>query len=161
VERAPRQRAQRAPHDEFVQLVASFRGAAGDDADALYDEFCELLPGDRPTDGNTYKTYHSMEGGVNLGWSRLSAVPRFQPPPRRTQRLGTVQAFNRVTVHARVDGELQDIGFTEGRFVHAGDLLAQIDPRLFRAALDQARAKKAQLISAQKDLVRAKTLHTR
>jgi membrane fusion protein, multidrug efflux system len=76
--------------------------------------------------------------------------------------LGTVQAFNRVTVHARVDGELQDIGFTEGRFVHAGDLLAQIDPRLFRAALDQARAKKAQdqaqLISAQKDLVRAKTL---
>jgi multidrug efflux system membrane fusion protein len=76
--------------------------------------------------------------------------------------LGTVQAFNRVTVHVRVDGELQDIRFTEGQFVHAGDLLAQIDPRLFRAALDQARAKKAQdqaqLISAQKDLVRAKTL---
>lgn len=76
--------------------------------------------------------------------------------------LGTVQAFNGVTVHVRVDGELQDIGFTEGQFVHAGDVLAQIDPRLFRAALDQARAKKAQdqaqLISAQKDLIRAKTL---
>jgi membrane fusion protein, multidrug efflux system len=76
--------------------------------------------------------------------------------------LGTVQAFNRVTVHVRVDGELQDIGFTEGHFIHAGDVLAYIDPRLFRAALDQARAKKAQdqaqLISAQKDLVRAKTL---
>jgi membrane fusion protein, multidrug efflux system len=76
--------------------------------------------------------------------------------------LGTVQAFNRVTVHVRVDGELQDIRFTEGQFVHTGDLLAQIDPRLFRATLDQARAKKAQdqaqLISAQKDLVRAKTL---
>jgi membrane fusion protein, multidrug efflux system len=76
--------------------------------------------------------------------------------------LGTVQAFNRVTVHVRVDGELQDIRFTEGQFVQAGDVLAQIDPRPFGAALDQAKAKKAQdqaqLISAQKDLVRAKTL---
>jgi membrane fusion protein, multidrug efflux system len=76
--------------------------------------------------------------------------------------LGTVQAFNRVTVHVRVDGELQDIRFTEGQFVHAGDLLARIDPRLFQAALDQATAKKAQdqalLISAQKDLARAKAL---
>jgi membrane fusion protein, multidrug efflux system len=76
--------------------------------------------------------------------------------------LGSVQAFNRVTIHVRVDGELQDISFTEGQFVHAGDVLARIDPRPFKAALDQAKAKKAQdqalLISAQKDLVRAKTL---
>jgi multidrug efflux system membrane fusion protein len=76
--------------------------------------------------------------------------------------LGTAQAFNRVTIHVRVDGELQDISFTEGQFVHTGDVLARIDPRPFQAALDQARAKKAQdralLISAQKDLVRAKTL---
>jgi membrane fusion protein, multidrug efflux system len=76
--------------------------------------------------------------------------------------LGTVQAFNLVTIHVRVDGELQDIRFVEGEFVQAGDVLAQIDPRPFRAALDQATAKKAQdqaqLISAQKDLVRAKTL---
>jgi membrane fusion protein, multidrug efflux system len=76
--------------------------------------------------------------------------------------LGTVQAFNRVTVHVRVDGELQDVRFTEGQFVHSGDVLAKIDPRPFQAALDQAKAKKAQdqalLISAQKDLVRAKAL---
>lgn len=76
--------------------------------------------------------------------------------------LGSVQAFNRVTVHVRVDGELQDINFTEGQNVHEGDILAKIDPRLFQATLDQAKAKKAQdkaqLISAQKDLVRAKTL---
>jgi multidrug efflux system membrane fusion protein len=76
--------------------------------------------------------------------------------------LGSVQAFNRVTVHVRVDGELQDINFTEGQNVHQGDILAKIDPRLFQATLDQAKAKKAQdkaqLISAQKDLVRAKTL---
>jgi membrane fusion protein, multidrug efflux system len=76
--------------------------------------------------------------------------------------LGTVQAFNRVTVHVRVDGELQDVRFTEGQFVHAGDVLAKIDPRPFQAALDQAKAKKAQdqalLISARKDLLRAKAL---
>src|SRR5580692_453666 len=76
--------------------------------------------------------------------------------------LGNVQAFNRVTMHVRVDGELQEIAFTEGQFVRTGDVLAKIDPRPFQAALDQAKAKKAQdqaqLISAQKDLQRAKTL---
>jgi multidrug efflux system membrane fusion protein len=76
--------------------------------------------------------------------------------------LGSVQAFNRVTVHVRVDGELQAIHFTEGQNVRQGDVLAKIDPRLFQATLDQAKAKKAQdraqLISAQKDLARAKAL---
>jgi membrane fusion protein, multidrug efflux system len=76
--------------------------------------------------------------------------------------LGTVQAFNRVTVHVRVDGELQDVRFSEGQFIRSGEVLAQIDPRQIQATLDQAKAKKAQdqaqLISAQKDLMRAKTL---
>lgn len=76
--------------------------------------------------------------------------------------LGTVQAFNRVTMHVRVDGELQEVSFTEGQFVHTGDVLAKIDPRPLQATLDQAKAKRAQdqaqVISAQKDLQRAKSL---
>ena len=58
--------------------------------------------------------------------------------------LGTVQAFNTVTVRTRVDGEVQKIAFVEGQDVHTGDLLAQIDPAPFQAQLDQALARKAQ-----------------
>ena len=76
--------------------------------------------------------------------------------------LGTIQAFNTVTVTARVDGELQKIAFEEGKMVNKGDLLAQIDPRPFQAALGLAMAQKAkdeaQLQSAKADLERYLTL---
>jgi multidrug efflux system membrane fusion protein len=76
--------------------------------------------------------------------------------------LGTVQALFTVGIHAQVDGKLQDVFFKEGQRVKKGDVLAKIDPRLYQAALDQAKARKAQdeaaLISAQKDLVRYQTL---
>jgi membrane fusion protein, multidrug efflux system len=58
--------------------------------------------------------------------------------------IGTVQAFNTVTVHAQVNGVLQKIAFTEGHDVRAGDLLAVIDPRTYQAQYDQAKAKKAE-----------------
>jgi len=78
--------------------------------------------------------------------------------PIYLQGLGTVQAFYTVTVTARVDGEIQKIGFTEGQTVHKGDLLAQIDPRPNQAAYAQAVATKAkdaaQLANAKLDLVR-------
>jgi membrane fusion protein, multidrug efflux system len=72
--------------------------------------------------------------------------------------LGTVQAFNTITVTTRVDGQLQAVNFVEGQNVRAGDVLAQIDPRPYRAALDQAIATKAkdkaQLTNAKLDLQR-------
>jgi membrane fusion protein, multidrug efflux system len=78
--------------------------------------------------------------------------------PINIEGLGTVQAFNTVTVTSRVDGALQKLGFTEGQMVHKGDLLAQIDPRPFQAALGLAQAAKAkdeaQLASAKQDLQR-------
>jgi multidrug efflux system membrane fusion protein len=72
--------------------------------------------------------------------------------------LGTVQGFNTVVVRTRVDGEIDKIAFKEGQLVNQGDLLVQIDPRPFQAALDQAKAKKAQdqasLANANLDLQR-------
>ena len=76
--------------------------------------------------------------------------------------LGTVQATFTVGIHSQVDGKLQDVFFKEGQHVKKGDILAKIDPRLFQAALDAAKAKKAQdeaqLVSFQKDLARFQTL---
>jgi multidrug efflux system membrane fusion protein len=87
-----------------------------------------------------------------------SALAERTDVPIHLEGLGTVQAFYTVTVTARVDGELQKIGFVEGQTVRKGDLLAQLDPRPNRAALEQAvatRAKDAaQLANAKRDLTR-------
>src|SRR5256714_11818517 len=72
--------------------------------------------------------------------------------------LGTVQGFNTVVVRSRVDGQINRIAFKEGQLVKEGDTLVEIDPRPFQAALDQAKAKKAQdqanLANANLDLQR-------
>jgi len=81
------------------------------------------------------------------------AVPSMQEVPVYLNGLGTVQANYTVNITTRVDGELQNVLFTEGQLVKKGDLLAVIDPRPFQAAADQAAAKiqqdQADLANAQ------------
>ena len=93
------------------------------------------------------------------------AVAARQDVPIIVTGLGTVQASFTIAIHTQVEGIMQQVLFTEGQHVKKGDLLARIDPRLYQAALDQAKAKKSQdtatLIGAEKDLVRSKTLVVR
>ncbi|MFZ5678170.1 MAG: efflux RND transporter periplasmic adaptor subunit [Bradyrhizobiaceae bacterium] len=120
-----------------------------------------------------------LMGGVWFGWPRQQNVNVAKPAappsvpvtvasvtkvdfPVYLTGLGTVQGFNTVTVRTRVDGQINQIAFKEGQFVKEGDLIAQIDPRPFQAALDQANAKKTQdeanLANAQRDLARSTKL---
>src|SRR5947208_8273265 len=105
---------------------------------------------------------HAARQPARAGVPVSVAIVQRQDVPIYLTGLGTVQASFTVGIHSQVDGKLQEVFFTEGQHVKKGDLLAQIDPRLFQAALDQAKAKKAQdqalLVSAQKDLERFKSL---
>jgi multidrug efflux system membrane fusion protein len=82
--------------------------------------------------------------------------------PVYVEGLGTVQAFYTVTITARVDGQLDAVEFTEGQEVRKGAELAQIDPRPFQAALEQAVANSAKdsasLANARRDLARYEEL---
>jgi multidrug efflux system membrane fusion protein len=104
------------------------------------------------SDAATRHGAQSPEIAVDTATAMRSDVPVYR------QGLGTVQAFYTVTVTARVDGELQQVAFTEGQTVHKGDFLAQIDPRPARASYEQALATKAkdeaQLANARRDLDR-------
>lgn len=87
------------------------------------------------------------------GWIRPAAAnrPKPRPPvvsiaeakqdsiPQFINCLGTVTAFNSVTVKSRVDGELVEVAFQEGQMIQEGQLLARIDSRTFEAALNQAK----------------------
>jgi membrane fusion protein, multidrug efflux system len=72
--------------------------------------------------------------------------------------IGTVVAYNVVDVTAQVAGTIENIGFVEGQTVHPGSVIAQIDPRPYQAALQQAQANlardQAHLANAQSNLQR-------
>src|SRR5499433_756256 len=85
-----------------------------------------------------------------------------QTVPVYREGIGNVQALSTVTVRAQVDGRLTSVEFIEGQDVRKGDVLARIDPAIYKAQYDQALAKKAQdeatLANARLDLVRYQKL---
>jgi multidrug efflux system membrane fusion protein len=114
------------------------------------------------------RTHSRVEAAQNSSATSTPAVPvtagaaEARDMPVFVRGIGAVQAFNTVTVKSRVDGQIVKVDFTEGQEVKAGDLLFEIDPRPFQAALAQATAAKqkdeAQLTSANADLGRTTQL---
>lgn len=108
--------------------------------------------------------YTSSTSAQTKGGSGSTTVPvtagiaEARDVPVYVRGIGTAQAYNAVLVKSRVDGEIMKVDFTEGQEIKAGELLFEIDPRPFQAALAQAAANKqkdeAQLVSAQADLDR-------
>ena len=119
-------------------------------------------------------------GGLGVaGWQLLHRAPapgRAGQPPQSVGMatigtgdldvvrtgLGTVTPLATVTVQTQINGQLQQIGFTEGQIVHKGDFLFQIDPRPYQVALEQAQGTLAHdqglLDQAKADFARYQTL---
>lgn len=101
------------------------------------------------------------QGGGSAVPVTTAAVTR-RDVPILLRNIGSVQAFQSVLIRTRVDGTLDKILFTEGQDVKRGDPLAQIDPRPYQAALDQASARRAadeaNLANAKLDLARSTDL---
>ncbi len=113
---------------------------------------------DRGNAGGFARDFESAGGAVAV------AVARATPGDVaiRIPALGTVTPLATVTVKTQVSGQLQQIAFKEGQLVHRGEFLAQIDPRPYQAALDQAqgnlRRDQALLVDARLDLKRYEDL---
>jgi multidrug efflux system membrane fusion protein len=92
----------------------------------------------------------------------LAADVKRADVPVYLEAVGTTRALKMVTVRPQVDGKLLSVNFDEGQQVKQGDVLARIDPVIYQAQLDQAKAKKAQdealLANARNDLARYQTL---
>ena len=77
--------------------------------------------------------------------------------------LGSVTAFNTVSLKTRIDGQITQVNFVEGQDVKEGELLIQIDPRPYQVALEQAQANlqrdEAQLSNAKVQYERMKALY--
>ena len=112
-------------------------------------------------------------GGANTKSAQAGTTPQSVPVAVATAErrdmpvylsgLGTVTAFNTVSLKSRVDGQIVQVAFQEGQFVRQGDLLLVIDPRPYQVALEQAEANlvrdQAQLKNAKIDLDRYQGLY--
>ncbi len=110
-------------------------------------------------------TPHGSPGkkrGTNGPTPVTAAIARIQTVPVWLSALGTVTPRSYVNVMPRVTGLLQSVHYREGQMVKAGQLLAQIDPRPFQIAVEQAQGvamrDQAQLDGAKLDLTRYQTL---
>jgi len=112
-----------------------------------------------------FRVRSSMDGGGKRGrWRDLPPASVATAPAMKgdlrvyLSALGSVTPLNTVTVRSRAVGELVAIHFTEGQFVKSGDLLAEIDPRAYQVALEQAEGQLARdqalLENARRDLAR-------
>jgi multidrug efflux system membrane fusion protein len=130
---------------------------------------CLLIAGAWIAYGRQAKTQQQAKAtGSGPGGQPARPVPVVVAPVRTGDlsvyltALGSVTPLNTVTVKSRVDGQLMKTHFTEGQVVHAGDLLAEIDPRPFQAQLMQAEGQlardQANLANARLDLERYRRL---
>src|ERR1700733_11259648 len=92
----------------------------------------------------------------------VAAKVQISDVPIVMEGIGTVMAYNIVDIHTQVAGTIEKIGFVEGQIVKPGDLIAQVDPRPYQAALqeDQAILKldEAHLANAEKNVKRYQDL---
>ncbi|MBC3951375.1 MdtA/MuxA family multidrug efflux RND transporter periplasmic adaptor subunit [Pseudomonas folii] len=131
-----------------------------------------LWPASAPSkEGAHRKSGGTAESGAarpGFGGSTIPVPVRVAPAvlgdfPIYYKALGTVTAMNTINVRSRVAGELVKINFQEGQMVKAGDLLAEIDPRSYQIALQQAEGtlatNQALLKNAQLDVQRYRGLY--
>jgi multidrug efflux system membrane fusion protein len=101
-------------------------------------------------------------GDPNRAVPILAEAAKTADVPVYLHGVGTVHAYNAATVRAQVSGRLTAVNYREGQDVGRGDVLAQIDPVTYKAAYDQAVARKAMnealLANARRDLTRYERL---